>query len=147
MPNHTHFLVQVKTEAEIESTFGKFETFQKLEARVSKQFANLFSSYTQSFNKVYNRKGSLFTPNFKRKEIADDNYITNTICYIHCNPIHHGFVKKITDWAWSSYQVILDSTPTFIKRDEVIRWFGNQNEYQKIHQEQLGVRRANVEFF
>ncbi|MCX8489601.1 MAG: transposase, partial [Cyclobacteriaceae bacterium] len=85
MPNHIHFLVEIKTELEIESTFGKFETFQRLEARISKQFANLFSSYTQAYNKMYSRKGSLFIPNFKREEANDEGYISNIIVYIHRN--------------------------------------------------------------
>ncbi|MFM9945987.1 MAG: transposase, partial [Bacteroidia bacterium] len=55
MPNHFHFLIRTKEEVLIEETFGKSQTFQKLESRISKQFANLFSSYTQSYNKVFNR--------------------------------------------------------------------------------------------
>jgi putative transposase len=145
MPNHIHFLIQIKSEAEIESTFGKFvdsniQNFKNLggleplekrisqqfedsnlqgfknlgglepiEKRISQQFSNLFNGYTKAFNKMYNRKGSLFIPNFKRKEISDDSYITNAICYIHCNPIYHGFVKNLADWPWSSYQLILVS--------------------------------------
>ena len=140
MPNHIHFLIRVKTEAEIESAFGKFKTFQKLEARVSKQFANLFSSYTQAFNKMYSRKGSLFIPNFKREEITSDNYFTNIILYIHANPVHHGFVKSIIDWPWSSYQLIRDGSPSFIKADEVIAWFGNRTEYEKIHLQPIDVK-------
>lgn len=159
MPNHIHFLIRVKTETEIESTFstfsstfGKFETFQKFEtfekfekfkkfeARVSKQFANLFSSYTQAYNKVYSRKGSLFIPNFKREEITSDNYFTNIILYIHANPVHHGFVKGIGDWPWSSYQLILNDAPTFIRREEVLAWFGNRNEYEKIHRQPIDIK-------
>ena len=82
MPNHFHLLVKIKTEEEIvstssltssSSTFPKFQTLEKLEKSrkleklkkletleaksnfLSKQFANFFSSYTQSFNKVYGR--------------------------------------------------------------------------------------------
>ncbi|MDR7130780.1 REP element-mobilizing transposase RayT [Algoriphagus sp. 4150] len=62
MPNHFHLLVSVKSEEMLRSTFPKFQTLEKL---VSKQFSNFFSSYTQSFNKVYERKGSLFIKNLK----------------------------------------------------------------------------------
>ena len=137
MPNHIHYLIRIKTEEEIESTFGKFETFQKLEARVSKQFANLFSSYTQAFNKMYSRRGSLFIPNFKRKEITSDSYLTNIIFYIHTNPLRHGFVKEIAAWPWSSYQDLLQETPTTLKREEVIQWFGNHDEFIKFHRQPL----------
>ena len=140
MPNHIHFLVRIKTEAEIESTFGKFETFQKLEARVSKQFANLFSSYTQAYNKMYSRRGSLFIPNFKRKQITDDHYFTKLIYYIHANPVHHGFAKEIADWTWSSFHDILLETPSLVKREEIIQWFGNQEEFLKFHQQPIDIK-------
>lgn len=134
MPNHIHFLVLVKSATEIEATFGKFETFQKLEARVSKQFANLFSSYTQALNKMYNRRGSLFIPNFKRSEITDDTYLTSVIVYIHFNPVKHGFTNESASWPWSSYQAILSDKTTAIQREAVLKWFGNREEFLKFHQ-------------
>jgi REP element-mobilizing transposase RayT len=64
MPNHFHFLIQIKNEEELKNSlqvrspaFPKFQTLEKL---TSKQFANLFSSYTQAFNKQQGRRGSLF---------------------------------------------------------------------------------------
>src|SRR5690554_4381464 len=90
MPRRLHLLVQIQTEEEILSTsfsaFPKFGTLEKLEKSgkleklkkletlesksnfLSKQFANFFSSYTQSFNKVYGRRGSLFLKNFNEKK-------------------------------------------------------------------------------
>src|SRR5690554_5163811 len=72
--------------------FKKLETLEGKSNFLSKQFANFFSSYTQSFNKVYGRRGSLFLKNFKRKEIVDENYLLNLILYIHLNyeNIHCG---------------------------------------------------------
>jgi len=73
LPNHFHLLISIKEIDEIK-LLESFKTFQKLtdekfqpllEKRVSKSFFNLFSSYAQSFNKVYARKGSLFMPNMK----------------------------------------------------------------------------------
>jgi putative transposase len=133
MPNHIHFLIKIKEEADLEATFGKFETFQKLESKLSKQFSNLFSSYTQSYNKVFSRKGSLFIPNFKRKEIKDEAYLTQVIRYIHFNPVHHGFVKDIRDWPHSSYHSLLHSKETSLKREEVLAWFGGAKEFCKLH--------------
>ncbi len=152
MPNHIHFLIRIKTEAELVSTFSNLQGFKNLEGlgveerekeiekRVSQQFSNLFNSYTKAFNKMYSRMGSLFIPNFKREEITSDNYFTNIILYIHANPVHHGFVKSIVDWPWSSYQLIRDGSPSFIKGNEVIAWFGNRNEYEKIHLQPIDVK-------
>lgn len=98
------------------------------------QFSHLFNAYTKAFNKVYNRRGSLFTRSFKRKEIATDSYYTSIICYIHTNPIRHGFVKQIADWPWSSYPDLLlpNLTPT---QQEVINWFGNRAQFIQFHEQ------------
>lgn len=103
MPNHFHLLVKIKNEEALLQTFPKFETLEKL---LSKKFSNFFSSYTQAFNKMYQRRGSLFIKNFKRKEITTAQYLQTIVVYIHCNPIKHHFAKEITAWPWSSYQHI-----------------------------------------
>lgn len=106
MPNHFHLLVKIKSEAEVATTIPKFQTLELLNDKsnfISKQFANFFSSYTQSFNKVYKRRGSLFIKNFKRKEIVTENYLRNLLMYIHLNPVHHGFSKQVWEWEWTSY--------------------------------------------
>lgn len=135
MPNHIHFLVSIKDEDVIASTFGKFETFQKLESRISKQFANLFSSYTQAFNKRYGRKGSLFMPNFKREEISSDSYYSSIVCYIHLNPVKHGFCAFPRDWSFSSFGDYLHDRSTFVNKNEVLEWFGNREQFLLMHEE------------
>jgi putative transposase len=111
MPNHFHVLLRIKELSDIQTiAFPKFQTLEKLETSfVSKQFANFFSSYTQAFNKMYQRRGSLFIKNFKRKSVRNEDYLCNLIAYIHLNSIHHGFVQDIRDWQWTSYHTILAS--------------------------------------
>ena len=137
MPNHFHFLIRTFDEHQLKknySTLGKFQTFQELmEFRFSKQFANLFSSYAQAYNKMYNRKGSLFAPNFKKKEVDSDEYITNVIFYIHHNPIHHGFTNKIEDWPFCSYLEILSEKDTFVNKKATIEWFGSKKGFKQFH--------------
>ena len=121
MPNHFHLLVGVKLEDELKSTFPKFETLEKL---ISKQFANFFSSYTQSFNKVYSRRGSLFIKNFKRTPILDERQWQETFLYIHLNPVKHGFVKVHQDWKWSSWPAYQDlNKPSNLERDYFTNFF------------------------
>jgi len=139
MPNHFHFLAKIRSEEEVrgnlnltnsEKPFGKFETFQKM---LSKQFSNFFSSYTQAFNKMHGRKGSLFIPNFKKKEITSENYLTNVIFYIHHNPVHHGFANTVSDWAHSSYPVFMSNKETKIDRKYVYDWFGGLQNFKSFH--------------
>jgi putative transposase len=76
---------------------------EEIERYISKQFANLFSCYTQSFNKVNKRRGSLFLKNFKRQLIDTRQYFESAVAYTHRNPIHHGFCRRFEDWSYTSY--------------------------------------------
>ncbi len=148
MPNHIHFLIRIKEEAEIIAKFqsSKVSSDAKanpgglIEKRISQQFSNLFNTYTKAFNKMYARRGSLFIPNFKRKEITDDQYFTQLIHYIHANPVHHGFVKTMHDWPWSSFGALLNEEPTFVQRKEILNWFGNTEAFIGFHSSPITVR-------
>jgi REP element-mobilizing transposase RayT len=151
MPNHFHFLVKTKTEDELFDFVKNKETISKptsqtttlqgfktlgelMSSRIlSLQFSHLFNSYTQAFNKMYDRRGSLFMPNFKKKEITSDAYLTAVITYIHRNPIHHGFVNSIDDWSFSSYRAFLSANKTKLKRAAVLEWYGNQQDFKSAH--------------
>jgi REP element-mobilizing transposase RayT len=137
MPNYFHLMIKIKSVEEIKDniglkTFDKYETFGKL---ISKQFSNLFSSYTQSVNKVYNRTGSLFQPNMKKKKVMSEVYFTNLILYIHNNPVKHGFVKQAYDWKFSSIHEITRSGSYRLNSKDVIEWFGGEIYYNKAHQQ------------
>ncbi|MCW5909420.1 MAG: hypothetical protein KIT62_00010 [Cyclobacteriaceae bacterium] len=146
MPNHLHLLVRVKSEAELKEFFknkrkdlsglsgADKQDLSGLERLTVLQFSHLFNAYTKAYNKVYNRRGSLFIRAFKRKEITSDRYFTTVIQYIHTNPVKDGFVKQHTDWLWSSYHDFLlpKLTPT---QQEVVNWFGNRQQFILNHQQ------------
>ncbi|RLD30822.1 MAG: hypothetical protein DRI88_05250 [Bacteroidetes bacterium] len=149
MPNHFHILVRIKEKEDIISAFNK--SFKRKYDRctlakerenlvslfVSKQFSNLFSSYTQAFNKMYDRMGSLFMKNFKRKRIEDEDYYTKMITYIHLNPVRHTFVSKPEDWNYSSYKTILSDAKTWLEKEEVINSFSDRDNFIYCHLEEL----------
>jgi REP element-mobilizing transposase RayT len=155
MPNHFHFLIQIRGEKSLVATptFPKFKTLEKVEPLkklskhqqidchekrvslfISKQFSNLFSSYTQAFNLDQNRKGSLFYKNFRRKEITSEDYFIKLVNYIHFNPVVHGFVDTPKQWKYSSYQAFLSNKETLIAKEETIRWFGDWENFLYCHQ-------------
>jgi len=142
MPNHFHLLIKIKDETALAQAFPKFKTLEKLALAngTSKQFANLFSNYTQSYNKKYKRMGSLFLKNFKRSVVTTDSYFSKIIHYIHANPVLHGFVKTIHDWHWPSYKTFLSTDPTKINRDEVLNWFVGKEGFIQFHQHPLSKR-------
>jgi putative transposase len=102
---------------------------------VSDQFSNFFNAYAKAINKAYGRTGSLFQHPFGRVPITSDRQFWNVIAYIHQNPQKHKFVKDFRDWKYSSYGIILSDVKTSVNRSEVLRWFGNKEEYLKLHKD------------
>jgi putative transposase len=134
MPNHIHFLIRLKYTSIAKDKSPEDFDLGKENRKSSQPFSNLFNSYTKAYNKMYARMGSLFIPNFKRKEVSPDQYLTRIILYIHLNPVRHRFVAHPADWRWSSFSIILNTDETWLKRDEVIHWFGNRNEFVSLHE-------------
>ncbi len=138
--NHFHLLIQVKEQAKLD-VFSKElklthkEGLHSPDFIVSKQFAKLFSSYTQAINRAFGRTGSLVESPFNRKKVEHEAYLTTLIKYIHFNPQKHGFVPDFRDYAHSSYQSHLHDKPTKLSRKQVIAWFGNNEEYKLAHQD------------
>jgi REP element-mobilizing transposase RayT len=115
------------------SNFGKVISDNEIEKYLSKQFANLFSCYTQSFNKVYHRMGSLFIKNFKREPILSKTYFLNAIVYTHRNPIHHHFCEKYADWEYSSYNDIADGVFDYVEVSKLLKMTDGLEIFKKMH--------------
>lgn len=165
MPNHFHWVIRLRKKEVIlrwmlerssnqnfskVSSFGKVSDVsgvgdvekamnkeQSISSFLSKQFANLFSSYTQAFNKKYNRMGSLFMKNFKREPILDKEYFLNAIIYTHRNPVHHGFMPHYSDWDYSSYNDIFANNSQLVEVDKLLHLFGGIEQLESIHQQHL----------
>lgn len=142
MPNHFHLMVRIKTETEIREAFPKVK---KLEHLISKQFSNLFSCYTQSFNKTYKRKGSLFMKNFKRKEVESDKYFFKLVYYIHANPVNHGYTTNIMHWRWCSYGIYLNGRRSFINKELLMQKFGSLEQFISFHENKYAILDINEE--
>ena len=156
MPNHFHLVVRIRKREVIEElirnkkeslainsskvlNFGRVDiaSDDEIEKFLSKQFSNLFSSYTQSFNKVYNRMGSLFIKNFKREPIYNKPHFLSAVVYTHRNPIHHGFCKGFEDWANSSYNSILYGVETFVESEKLLKMTGGKEAFIELHKNNL----------
>lgn len=146
MPNHFHLLVRIKSESDIKAIFAGVESFHQLKSsekdrylskKISKSISNLCSSYTQSINKVYQRKGSLFMPNFKSNEIRHENDFCKVVHYIHANPVHHRFVSAIDQWKYSSFHTFLSDRETSLERGYVIEVFGSEKFFRDYHEQPI----------
>jgi len=154
MPNHFHLVVRIRKRSVIEqlilnssnnsnTNFSKVQNFGKVEVEIekylSKQFANFFSCYTQSFNKSYQRMGSLFIKNFKREPIIDKQHFFNAVIYTHRNPIHHGFRDRFEEWDYSSYFEIIHNHSEIVEVDKLLKTFGGYDAFIEMHQQNLAV--------
>ncbi len=147
LPNDFHLVVRIRRKEILKEVFhahnfskvqnfGKVEiTDNMIERLISKQFANLFSSYTQSFNKVNKRRGSLFLKNFKRELIENKEYFLNAIIYTHRNPIHHAFCERYTDWGYTSFCEIKERNSQIIEVNKLFCMFDGQISFIELHEQ------------
>jgi putative transposase len=105
MKDHFHLVIKTK---ELE------------ESEISEALAALWTDYENSYNKAYNRSGSLFQAPFKRKLIASETYLKNVILYVHSNPfIERDFVLELFNDSTNfvathrAFQLNTSFTPTF----------------------------------
>jgi len=146
LPNHFHFLIkthELHTLEVLENLQGITE--EQFKNKITQTFSNLFNSYTKAFNKYYDRRGSLFIPNFKRKEINNSKYLATIVAYIHRNPVHHGISRLVGDWPYCSYDAMLNSQSTKLRRREVQNWYGSKDDFISAHK--LEVRLPDTSLF
>jgi REP element-mobilizing transposase RayT len=86
LPNHYHWLVR-----------------QDGETAASALPQQVFNRYVKSFNKAYNRSGTLFEDRFKAIPITADDYLHHICRYIHGNPVRHGLALAPASWPYSNY--------------------------------------------
>lgn len=134
LKNHFHILIRIKDASEINESDLTYSTIEKPKVvEPYRQFSHLFNAYTQAINKRYHRTGSLFEKNFERKLVTNEKYFQKLIFYIHNNPVHHGFVKQMNLYPWSSYDSVVSEKPTLLKREEVIYLFGSKEDFIDYH--------------
>ncbi len=157
MKNHFHILVRIKEIDEIDflaqgtniKSSEKWKTFKSTDTEIIKthnqklkkpvpyrQFSHLFNSYTKWFNHKYNRTGSLFEKNNRKKEVDNEEYLKHLVFYIHHNPIHHKFAKDYIDYPWVSYNLFTENKSSFLDKDTVVEWFDDLDNFIYFHQEE-----------
>jgi len=148
MPNHFHFVLRIRDKQEIFALYK--EKTEKVRASLIKrnrdssdhdligaliigEFGAMFNSYVQAYNRKYRRMGSLLKESFQRKKPETDIGILRLICYVHNNPVDHGFVKKREDWKYSSFNSIVSAQHTIVLRDDVLNLFGGKENFILLH--------------
>lgn len=97
IPNHYHFVLQQLQDNGIPNFMHKFGV-----------------SYTNCFNKKYERSGSLFQGTYKAIHIDSEKYLLWLLGYVNGNIEIHG-LGKADNYPWSSYQAIRKAIDVFHK--------------------------------
>ncbi|MBL1213658.1 MAG: transposase [Ignavibacteriae bacterium] len=119
MPNHYHFIVEVKKNDFLEKALQKFCT-----------------SYTKAINKSRNRVGHLFQGRYKLKLVPENNYLLHLSRYIHLNPVRKGLVNHPIEWKFSSYSKYLgEMGQAFVKPDIILDQVNDYEDFVLSFQE------------
>lgn len=145
LPNHFHLMMQMKSLELIEQHFHEVKKEKKFSCEsasdfLMERFSNCLNSYTKAFNKMYNRKGALFMDYLRRVEIQSDDQFRQTVFYIHKNAVHHGLVKQIGDWSWSSYHAIYLKQSSFLQPDYVLDIFDGLPGFIDFHKQPIELK-------
>ncbi len=100
---------------------------------VSNQFRRFFITYSMAINHQEGCTGSLFSKNFKRLEIEDENYLRYVAFYIHYNPQKHGYTDDFRTYRFSSWSAYNSNKATRLDRELLIDLFGGNNELLEYH--------------
>ena len=161
LPTHFHFEVKMrpeehsidflkrldkKTRTKTEMLYLQGElNYNTLTSRAFKRF---FQAYTESVNNHLRRKGSLFSRQFRRIEILNDEQFKKIMLYIHTNPVKHGITRDFRDYKWTSWESYMTrSIPKHII-DEAYDLFGNKQAFIAAHEvQQSNILDRNFDFF
>ncbi len=139
LPNHFHILFKFKEEKELPALM------QKGKQALHQPISNMLNAYTKAINKRYNRSGSLFQEHLKRIKITEERYLVNLIIYINTNSSHHQ-IEDYKTYPFSSYQALVSMKPTLLKRDDVIEFFDDKENFKAVLESKILDDEAIQEF-
>jgi putative transposase len=114
LPNHCHWLLR----QDGETPAGKVPT-------------RVLGSYTQAFNRAYERTGTLFEGPYKALAVDSDSYLMTLCSYIHLNAVHHGLVATPDVWPYSNYLEWIDKrSGTLVDKELIREYFASPQAYE-----------------
>lgn len=79
-------------------------------------------------------------PNFKSKEVYNDQAFCKLVHYIHSKPVHHGFVSHLAMWRFSSYHSLLSDKNTLLERMYTMELFGDEQSFIEYHKQHISIK-------
>jgi REP element-mobilizing transposase RayT len=151
LPNHFHFLLQIKDVSKLSALYIKTKNSPPPEETdwskfVMQRFSNFFNAYAKAYNKKYDRKGALFVDYVKRSQILEEDHFFQCLHYVHFNAVHHGLCKKIEDWPWSSYHSYMSPLKSALSKATILKKFDSKEQFISFHNKRPQISGNGLEF-
>lgn len=125
LPTHFHLLIRVRT---LREQIAYWYEQHDMKMFVPLKAADQFEKLTDASHLL------------KASSIPTQIDASHLLRYIHHRPIDYQ-IADFRCYSWSSYQVIMQSRPTFVSRQTVLRWFYGVEWYEEIHWETADLSR------
>ena len=96
LPDHFHILMQLP-----ENDDNYSQRIQSIKHNFSKRLKMIYKNPNESKSK--RREVGIWQRRFWEHLIKDDQDLANHWDYIYYNPVKHGYVSSVKDWAFSSF--------------------------------------------
>lgn len=113
---------------------------------LSKIMQGIQQSYTQRYNKKYERTGHVFQQRYRSEICNKESYLLQLIRYIHNNPVKAG-IKAGLDYKWSSHNVYMGRIESeLIDTDYILSHFSkDKNRALSIYKDFMNIKGGNQE--
>jgi putative transposase len=133
MPNHVHLLIETP------------------QVFLSKIMQGINLTYTQYFNRKYDKVGHIFQGRYKAFLCDRDEYLLSLVRYIHLNPVRANLVKEPRHYMWSSHNEYLRGPEAIVDASKVLKLFSDKitrarAQYEDFVNEAIGEKR-NESFY
>ena len=151
MGNHFHLLLKMHpghefTDEDIKERFIKFygdekefvedkiEYYREKWSNLSEFVKELKQGFTRFYNKLHNRKGTLWGERFKSVIVEDGETLVNCLAYIDLNPVRAGIVERPEDYRWSSlgYHIQSGNRDNFLSTDFGLMEFNVMDDCERL---------------
>jgi putative transposase len=126
MDNHYHLLIKTPR------------------ANLSRAMRHINGVYTQRYNRLVKKDGSLFRGRYKAIIVEKNDYLLQVSRYIHLNPVSAKITTFPSDYKWSSYQNYIKEkkSPEWLRIDEILSIFSqkrNAEEYRQFVEKEVDI--------
>ncbi|MDM8517582.1 hypothetical protein QUF76_15405 [Desulfobacterales bacterium HSG16] len=113
---------------------SNIEYYREKWSNLSEFVRDIKQSFSRFYNKLHNRKGTLWGERFKSVIVEEGQTLINCLAYIDLNPVRAGIVDLPEDYRWSSlgYHIQSKNKDNFLSTDFGLVEFNVSDEDERL---------------